>query len=147
MHVDDAGERFYGGAGLRTDLEAAGDRDLDLAGGKVEYDGNAATAASFTGDDALEIGQCARFTDEDAKTRRGAGDDGVERLDLLDGQPQVLLFAADIDGDDERLTGIEEAARLAQHFREQRHLIGAGQPEGAARVGKAQVIGSPDNKG
>ena len=132
---------------MRTDLEAAGDRDLDLAGGKVEYDGNAATAASFTGDDALEIGQCARFTDEDAKTRRGAGDDGVERLDLLDGQPQVLLFAADIDGDDERLTGIEEAARLAQHFREQRHLIGAGQPEGAARVGKAQVIGSPDNKG
>src|SRR5215469_9823102 len=129
MHVDDAGQGFDGGAGLRTDLEATGDRYLDLAGWKVEDDGDAAAAAGFTGNDALEIGQCACFADKNAKTRGGVCDDSVERLNLLDGQPQALLFAADIDGDDERLAGIEEAARLAQHFREQRHLVGA------ARIG------------
>src|SRR5215472_12187840 len=52
VDVDDAGKGFDGGAGLRTDLEATGDGDLDLAGGQVENDGDAAAAAAFTGDDA-----------------------------------------------------------------------------------------------
>ena len=45
MHVDDAGEGFDGGAGLGADLEAAGDGNFDFAGGEVEDDGDAATAA------------------------------------------------------------------------------------------------------
>jgi hypothetical protein len=37
VHVDDTGEGFDGGAGLGTDLEAAGYRDFDFAGGEVEH--------------------------------------------------------------------------------------------------------------
>ena len=49
-------------------------------------------------------------------------DDRVERLDLLHGQPQVFLLAADIDRRDQRLAAFEQAARLTQHLGKHRHL-------------------------
>ena len=53
VDVDYAGEGFDGGAGLRADLEAAGQRDLDFAGREVEYHRDAAAAAGLAGDHAL----------------------------------------------------------------------------------------------
>src|SRR5689334_24935544 len=78
VHVDDAGEGSYGGAGSGIDFEAAGDGDFDFAGGEVEDDGDAATAAGFAGDDAFEAGEGAGLADEDPQPGGGEGDDGVE---------------------------------------------------------------------
>ena len=64
MHVDNAGEGFEGGAGLGADLEAAGDRDFDFAGGEVEDDSDAAAAARFPGDHASQVRESAGFSDE-----------------------------------------------------------------------------------
>src|SRR5690348_1186206 len=54
VHVDDPGEGLDGGAGLGTDLEAAGDRDFDFAGGEVENHRDPAAATRLTGDYAFE---------------------------------------------------------------------------------------------
>ena len=110
-------------------LEAAGDGDFDFPRGEVEDDGDATATTSLAGDHALEAGERVGLADEYPEPGGGAGHHRVERLDFLCGQPHAFLFAAHVDRDDQRLTGIEQGAGLPQNFREQRYL------EGAARIG------------
>src|SRR3984957_1615896 len=50
--------------------------------------------------------------------RRGVRHPLIQRLDLLCGEPETLLLAPDIDGDDQRLPAIEERPRRRQHVGE-----------------------------
>src|SRR6185312_7219432 len=67
---------------------------------------------------ALQSRQRLLGADKDAQPCRGVGDDTVERLDLLRGEPQALLLAPDIDGDDQRLAAVEQGPRRGQYVRE-----------------------------
>src|SRR6516165_5168224 len=87
VHVDDPGEGFDGGAALGTDLEAAGYRDFDFAGGEVEHHRDPAAAARFTGNHAFEARQGSGLANENPEPCRRMGNDRVERLDLLCRKP------------------------------------------------------------
>ena len=123
MYVDDSGQRLDRGADLGVDAEATGDRYLDLALGQVEHHRHATAAAGrLAAHQALQSGERTLLAEKHAQPGRGVGHDIVERLDLLRGQPQIILLAAYIDGDRERLAGVEQSSRLAQHLGEQGHF-------------------------
>src|SRR6516162_4499438 len=113
MHIDDAGQRLDRSPHLRVDLEAARDGNFDLARRKVEHYRNPAAAARLAGDDTLEARERTHFAKKHPQAGRGIGDDRIERLDSLHNQALALLATADIDGDDQRLTRIEQSPRLA----------------------------------
>ena len=96
----------------------------------------------LAGDDALEAGEGAGLADKNPQPGGGVGDDGVERLDLLRGQAQALLFAAHIDRDDQRLAGIEQGARLRRRISE--NSVTSKVPLGSDICTKAKRLPRPE---
>ena len=92
-------------------------------------------------------GSASASADEDAQPGRGMRDDAVERLDLLRGQPQTVLLAPHIDGDDQRLAAVEQRARLRQHLRKhgdlerRRNCPTAGQRRSGCRAPRCAPCG------
>src|SRR5215469_16079341 len=103
MDVEDTGQRLDRSARSRVDLETAGNGDFDLAGGQIKNHCHPPAAARLAGDHTLEARQRARLAEEYSQPSRSVGDDRLEWLDLLGNQPSIVLFAACIDRDHQRL--------------------------------------------
>src|SRR5579863_2258128 len=122
MDVENAGQRLHCGPHAWADLEPSRQGDLHLPGRQNgDDDRYPAAAAALALHQTAQGRECIRLAEKDLETCGRMGDDAVERLDVLGGQPKHVLLGARVDRDEKRPPGIEQRTVLAQNLREQRH--------------------------